>query len=73
MGPEFEQGLATLGSRITLYRDYDSLVTGVVEDAREGDLLVFMSNGGFGGVRHKVTVALQQSRDLAAAIPGAQP
>jgi UDP-N-acetylmuramate: L-alanyl-gamma-D-glutamyl-meso-diaminopimelate ligase len=59
IGPAFETGLAQLGGRATLYDDYDSLAAGVVDNTRAGDLLVFMSNGGFGGVRHKVTSALQ--------------
>lgn len=63
IGPGFEKGLAHLGGRVALHEDYDSLAAGVVENTQEGDLLVFMSNGGFGGVRHKVTSALQQSRE----------
>jgi UDP-N-acetylmuramate: L-alanyl-gamma-D-glutamyl-meso-diaminopimelate ligase len=63
IGPGFEKGLAHLGGRVALHEDYDSLAAGVVENTLEGDLLVFMSNGGFGGVRHKVTSALQQSRE----------
>jgi UDP-N-acetylmuramate: L-alanyl-gamma-D-glutamyl-meso-diaminopimelate ligase len=59
IGPAFETGLAQLGGRATLYDDYDSLAAGVVDNTRAGDLLVFMSNGGFGGVRHKVTSTLQ--------------
>jgi UDP-N-acetylmuramate: L-alanyl-gamma-D-glutamyl-meso-diaminopimelate ligase len=63
IGPAFEKGLAQLGDRAVMYDDYDSLAAGVVENTQAGDLLVFMSNGGFGGVRHKVTSALQQSRE----------
>jgi UDP-N-acetylmuramate: L-alanyl-gamma-D-glutamyl-meso-diaminopimelate ligase len=59
IGPAFEKGLTQLGGRVTIYDDYDSLAAGVVDNTRAGDLLVFMSNGGFGGVRHKVTSALQ--------------
>jgi UDP-N-acetylmuramate: L-alanyl-gamma-D-glutamyl-meso-diaminopimelate ligase len=59
----FEQGFASLSGRVRLYTDYDSLVAGVLEHTRAGDLLVFMSNGGFGGARQKATVALQQTRD----------
>jgi UDP-N-acetylmuramate: L-alanyl-gamma-D-glutamyl-meso-diaminopimelate ligase len=64
IGPGFETGLAQLGGRGALHDDYDSLAAGVVEHTQAGDLLVFMSNGGFGGVRHTVTLALQQSREL---------
>jgi UDP-N-acetylmuramate: L-alanyl-gamma-D-glutamyl-meso-diaminopimelate ligase len=68
IGPGFEKGLACLRDRLALYGDYDSLAAGIVDDLLAGDVLVFMSNGGFGGVRHKVTSALQR-RELSAAGP----
>lgn len=61
LGPGFEQGLAELGDRAKLFADYDALVADLVELTQPGDLLVFMSNGGFGGVRQQVTAALQKS------------
>ena len=61
LGPGFEQGLAALGARAMLYAEYDALVANLVELAEPGDLIVFMSNGGFGGVRQQVTAALQKS------------
>ena len=60
-----------LADRTRLFADYDSLVEGIVKDAQPRDVLVFMSNGGFGGVRQKVTSALQQARDAAVVSPGA--
>jgi UDP-N-acetylmuramate: L-alanyl-gamma-D-glutamyl-meso-diaminopimelate ligase len=68
IGPGFEKGLSRLRDRLEVYGDYDSLAAGIVDDLLAGDVLVFMSNGGFGGVRHKVTSALQR-RELLAAGP----
>jgi UDP-N-acetylmuramate: L-alanyl-gamma-D-glutamyl-meso-diaminopimelate ligase len=59
----FEQAIGELGDRARIFGDYDALVTSVSEDVRPGDLLVFMSNGGFGGARQKVTAALQRTRE----------
>ena len=59
---EFDASLAPLGNRLNLYSDYDELVTGLSEQLLAGDQLVFMSNGGFGAVRQKLTMALQQKR-----------
>jgi UDP-N-acetylmuramate: L-alanyl-gamma-D-glutamyl-meso-diaminopimelate ligase len=68
--PAFEQGLEKLGDRANIYADYDALVAGLTEDVQPGDVLVFMSNGGFGGARQKVTAALQQRcRESVAAGP----
>jgi UDP-N-acetylmuramate: L-alanyl-gamma-D-glutamyl-meso-diaminopimelate ligase len=61
---EFDASLAPLGNRLTLYSDYDALVAGLCEQLLAGDQLVFMSNGGFGAVRQKLTLALQQKRQM---------
>jgi UDP-N-acetylmuramate: L-alanyl-gamma-D-glutamyl-meso-diaminopimelate ligase len=39
--------------------DVDTIVTAVVREARPGDLIVVMSNGGFGGIHGKLIGALQ--------------
>lgn len=38
--------------------DVDAIVSAVSRDARDGDLIVVMSNGGFGGIHHKLLNAL---------------
>ena len=38
--------------------DAESIVTFLAVEARPGDLVVFMSNGGFGGVQQKLCAAL---------------
>src|SRR5690606_8060073 len=55
LGPDFDAALAPLGDRLRLFRDYDGLVAALADEARPGDHLVFMSNGGFGGARQKLT------------------
>ncbi len=41
-----------LEGRLTLVRELDRLPQSLIADLRHGDQLVFMSNGGFGGVAH---------------------
>jgi UDP-N-acetylmuramate: L-alanyl-gamma-D-glutamyl-meso-diaminopimelate ligase len=62
LGEAFQQALAPLGDRGRIYNDYDQLVSGLEERLQPGDQLVFMSNGGFGGARQKLTARLQRGR-----------
>ena len=62
MGDGFDAGLKSLGERLTLSADYDELVDALEQKLRAGDQLVFMSNGGFGATRQKLTMALQKRR-----------
>jgi UDP-N-acetylmuramate: L-alanyl-gamma-D-glutamyl-meso-diaminopimelate ligase len=39
--------------------DIDALVAALVAEARPGDRLVVMSNGGFGGIHEKLLTALE--------------
>jgi UDP-N-acetylmuramate: L-alanyl-gamma-D-glutamyl-meso-diaminopimelate ligase len=57
-GPDFDAALEPLGDRLEIYDDYDALVSGIESKLLAGDQLVFMSNGGFGAVRQKLTMAL---------------
>lgn len=59
IGDAFAAALKPLGERLALYPDYDALVAGLEAFVGPGDHVVFMSNGGFGGVRHKLTAALK--------------
>ncbi len=47
-----------LGARAGWHQDLDTLVADVVADARPGDCLLVMSNGGFGGIHDKLLAAL---------------
>jgi UDP-N-acetylmuramate: L-alanyl-gamma-D-glutamyl-meso-diaminopimelate ligase len=42
-----------------LHSDIDQLVEAVAEEAREGDQVVIMSNGGFGGIHRKLLAQLE--------------
>ena len=62
MDLEFDAGLASLGNRLTICTNYDELVSGLSGKLLAGDQLVFMSNGGFGAARQKLTMELQKNR-----------
>jgi UDP-N-acetylmuramate: L-alanyl-gamma-D-glutamyl-meso-diaminopimelate ligase len=59
LGAGFDEGFQALGSRARLYPDCEGLVGDLAAALQPGDRLVFMSNGGFGGARQKVTAALR--------------
>ncbi len=59
---QFDASLAALGNRIALYTSYDELVGDLERKLLAGDQMVFMSNGGFGAARQKLTMALQKKR-----------
>ena len=59
---QFDSIFASLGSRVTVFDDYDSLVANLGSTLRAGDQMIFMSNGGFGASRQKLTMALQNKR-----------
>ena len=39
----------------------DEIVTHILPELREGDVVAIMSNGGFGGIHEKILTALQNS------------
>ncbi|MCM2306513.1 MAG: UDP-N-acetylmuramate:L-alanyl-gamma-D-glutamyl-meso-diaminopimelate ligase [Sulfuritalea sp.] len=58
LGWDAAAALAPLGARARVFDDLDQLVAAVAADAREGDQVLIMSNGGFGGVHEKLLAAL---------------
>jgi UDP-N-acetylmuramate: L-alanyl-gamma-D-glutamyl-meso-diaminopimelate ligase len=62
IGENFARSLAALGKKLQLFSDYDELVAGLEGKLLAGEQLVFMSNGSFGAVRQKLTMALQNKR-----------
>jgi UDP-N-acetylmuramate: L-alanyl-gamma-D-glutamyl-meso-diaminopimelate ligase len=50
--------LAALGTRASVETDMDRLVVQVVAEARAGDRILVMSNGGFGGIHSRLLAAL---------------
>jgi len=62
MQKSFESSLASLGSRLHLFDDYDKLVTDMSGKVLSGDQVIFMSNGDFGSARQTLTAVLQRTR-----------
>ena len=62
MDETFDQSIGVLGKKLTVSTDYDELVAGLESRLLAGDQLVFMSNGGFGSARQKLTMLLQSKR-----------
>ena len=58
----FDESLSKINERLKLFDDYDALIGDLSEQLRAGDQVVFMSNGGFGAARQKLTMALQSKR-----------
>jgi len=50
--------LKNVGQRARAAASIDEIVTTLVRERKEGDLIVFMSNGGFGGIHQKTLQAL---------------
>lgn len=57
---DMDDVLNTLGDKASLHNDIDELVSAVVKDASNGDHLLVMSNGGFGGIHEKLLAALEK-------------
>jgi UDP-N-acetylmuramate: L-alanyl-gamma-D-glutamyl-meso-diaminopimelate ligase len=62
LGWDLEEVLAPLNSaspdRAKAFDDLNALVEAVAQEAKPGDHILVMSNGGFGGVHHKILKAL---------------
>jgi len=59
MGWDLPGAVAALGDRVRFAASVDALVKGLAEDARPGDHVLVMSNGGFGGLHEKLLAALR--------------
>src|SRR5438067_4506769 len=53
--------LAPLGARVRCIDDVEALVSAIAADARSGDHVLVMSNGGFGGIHAKLLGRLQNA------------
>lgn len=58
LGWDAAAALTPLGARAATYEQLDNLVAAVAAEARPGDHVLVMSNGGFGGVHDKLLAAL---------------
>ena len=54
LGWDVAAALAPLGSKVQTSDDLNALVGMIVADAQEGDQILVMSNGGFGGIHDKI-------------------
>ncbi|MNC93582.1 UDP-N-acetylmuramate:L-alanyl-gamma-D-glutamyl-meso-diaminopimelate ligase [compost metagenome] len=51
---------APLGARVRCESDLPALVAAIAAEARDGDYVLAMSNGGFGGIHQKLLSALKR-------------
>jgi len=58
LGWDVAGALAPMGTRATVATDLDALVEAIAREARAGDHVVIMSNGGFGGIHDKLLARL---------------
>lgn len=58
LGWDAADALAPLGAKARVFDDLDTLVSQLVADARPGDHVLMMSNGGFGGIHARLLDAL---------------
>ena len=59
LGWDAQPVLAPLGVKSKTFNDLDLLVRAIVGESREGDYILVMSNGAFGGVHGKILEALK--------------
>ena len=52
------KGIADQNKPASAISDVDEIVKVVVSEARSGDVIAIMSNGGFGGIHEKLLIAL---------------
>jgi UDP-N-acetylmuramate: L-alanyl-gamma-D-glutamyl-meso-diaminopimelate ligase len=59
LGWDLGESLSPLGNKAQAFNDLNSLIAAVKQQARPGDHILVMSNGGFGGVHKKLLEQLQ--------------
>jgi UDP-N-acetylmuramate: L-alanyl-gamma-D-glutamyl-meso-diaminopimelate ligase len=60
LGWDAAEALAPMGDKASCFEDLEALVQAVASQARHGDVILVMSNGGFGGVHEKLLSALSR-------------
>ena len=58
LGWDARGALAPIAAKTVVEDDLDALVAAIVAEARDGDRILVMSNGGFGGIHGKLLAAL---------------
>ncbi len=62
LGWDLRGAVASMGRRARFAQSVDALVQDLTEEARAGDHILVMSNGGFGGLHEKLLAALRRER-----------
>ncbi len=60
LGWDLPSAVASLGTRVNFAETVDALVRALADDSREGDHVLVMSNGGFGGLHDKLFAELRR-------------
>ena len=60
LGWDASEALAPMGSKAKVFDNMDTLVTAIASEAKSGDQILVMSNGGFGGIHQKLLTQLAQ-------------
>ena len=58
LGWDASEALAPMGSKAKVFDNMDALVATIVNEVRNGDQILVMSNGGFGGIHQKLLIKL---------------
>jgi len=61
LGWDAAEALAPLGAKATTHDDLDALADAIAREARAGDHVLVMSNGGFGGIHGKILERLARA------------
>jgi UDP-N-acetylmuramate: L-alanyl-gamma-D-glutamyl-meso-diaminopimelate ligase len=61
LGWDAAEALAPIKAKAAVYDDIEAMVTAIVQQAKAGDQVLVMSNGGFGGVHQKLLDALTKA------------
>ena len=64
LGWDPREPLAAMGDRASVAASVDELLAQVLRAARPGDHVLFMSNGGFGGIHARLLAALEAAHQL---------
>jgi UDP-N-acetylmuramate: L-alanyl-gamma-D-glutamyl-meso-diaminopimelate ligase len=59
LGWDIAATMASLGAKASVFRDVDTLADAIAREARAGDHVLIMSNGGFGGLQSKLLSRLE--------------
>jgi UDP-N-acetylmuramate: L-alanyl-gamma-D-glutamyl-meso-diaminopimelate ligase len=58
LGWDAKEALAPIQEKSAVFDDLDAMVTAITQEAKNGDQILVMSNGGFGGIHQKLLAAL---------------